>query len=156
MTLPRLDGFSTRLLVLFVLTVVAYAACGGNDTTGPGTTTTTTTTTGTVATFAADFTITGAPCTANSTGAVSCTFNGAATGGTPPYTYTSWKFVGPIGGETIVQNQPTARPELGCSFSTGQVMFNIMVTVAAQDSANRSAMTTKTQSITRQPGACGT
>jgi hypothetical protein len=153
-----------RRLIVFAIFMAVQAACGDTPS-GPGGTTTTgtttTTTTGTP-TFAADFTVTNTPCVAPAAGNVSCTFNGAATGGTPPYTYTSWKFTNPANGQVVPPagsgptSGPTQTPALGCGFSTGVVQFNITVDVTAQDSAARTNQTTRTQSITRAAGACGT
>jgi hypothetical protein len=146
-----------RKVILFVLLMAAQAACGDSPS-GPGSTTTTGGTTGNP-NAAADFTVTGTPCVAPAAAPVSCTFNASASGGTGPFTF-DWLFTNPNG--TAPNNQvpatgaQTTSPILPCGFSSGVVSFNVTVQLTAKPATGTNATVTRTQSITRAPGACGT
>jgi hypothetical protein len=143
-------------VIVFVLMMAAQAACGDSPS-GPGSTTTTGGTGNPNA--AADFTVTGTPCVAPSAGPVTCTFNASASGGTGPFTF-DWLFTNPNGtapnNQVPVAGVQTTSPTLPCSFSSGVVSFNVSVQLTAKPASGANATTTRTQSITRQAGACGT
>ena len=143
-------------LIAFVLLMAAQAACGSSPS-GPGSTTTTGGTGNPNA--AADFTVTGTPCVAPSAAAVNCTFNASASGGTGPFTF-DWVFTNPNGTQgsntVTVNNAQTTSPTLPCAFSSGVVSFNVSVQLTAKPASGTNATITRTQSITRQAGACGT
>ena len=148
-----------RKLIAFVLLMAVQAACGSSPS-GPGSTTTTTggtTTTGTT-NAAADFTVTNTPCVAPSAAAVTCTFSGSASGGTGPFTF-DWIFTNPNGaqpGNQVTGTGAQISPTLPCAFSSGVVSFNVTVQLTAKPATGTNAVVTRTQSITRQAGACGT
>jgi hypothetical protein len=142
--------------IAFVLLMAAQAACGDSPS-GPGSTTTTGGTTGNP-NAAADFTVTNTPCVAPSAAPVSCTFNASASGGTGPFTF-DWVFTNPNGAAPNNQVPGTGAqtsPTLPCSFSSGVVSFNVSVQLTAKPASGTNATITRTQSITRQAGACGT
>jgi hypothetical protein len=141
--------------IAFVLLMAAQAACGDSPS-GPGSTTTTG---GTGTNAAADFTVTGTPCVAPSAAPVNCTFNASASGGTGPFTF-DWLFTNPNGtapnNQVPVTGAQTTSPTLPCSFSSGVVSFNVSVQLTAKPASGANATITRTQSITRAAGACGT
>jgi hypothetical protein len=149
-----------RKLIAFALFVALHAACGSDTPSGPGNTSTTTGGTGTQ-TPAADFTVANTPCVAPSAGPVSCSFNGSATGLGANPTF-EWTFTNPNG--TAPNNQvsasgQTTSPTLPCSFSSGVVSFNVTVLLTIRPATGVTgapATVTRTQSITRAAGACGT
>jgi hypothetical protein len=150
-----------RKLIAFLMLMAVQAACGSSPS-GPGSTTTTggTTTTGNT-NATADFTVTNTPCVAPSAAPVSCTFNASASGGTAPFIF-DWAFTNPntqqaveVKGDATNRAQ-TASPTLPCAFSSGVVSFNVTVTLTARPATGTNASVTRTQSITRQAGACGT
>lgn len=149
-----------RKLIVFAILMAVQAACG-DKTTGPGTTTGGTTGNPNAA---ADFTVTNTPCVAPSAAPVNCTFNASASGGTGPYTF-DWVFTNPNGtspnNQVQVQGNATNRaqttsPTLPCAFSSGVVSFNITVMLTARPTSGTNGTITRTQSITRAAGACGT
>ena len=141
-----------RRLIVFAIFMAVQTACGDKPT-GPGTTTTTGGTTGNP-NPAADFTVTNTPCVAPSAAPVSCTFNASATGltGTPTF---DWTFTNPANNQVVNRTGQAVSPEIGCSFSTGVVSFNISVLLRASVGTT-STTVTRTQAITRAAGACGT
>jgi hypothetical protein len=171
------QAFAARLFgygVLAAAIVLSVGGCGGKSptqsatTTVPATTTTTSTTTSvpaTTTTMASTTTITAeldarisvqnTPCVAPSSGPVSCTFAGSATGGRTPYTF-RWRFTNPANNQVVTVNGQNARPELGCGFSTGVVTFNLQVQLTVTPSSGSSNTDTRTQQVARQAGACGT
>ena len=148
-----------RKLIAFVLLMAVQAACGSSPS-GPGSTTTTTgtTTTGTTV-AAANFTVNNTPCVAPSAAAVSCAFNASVIGGTGTFTF-DWVFTNPNGtapnNEVRVTNAQTTSPTRPCAFSSGVVSFNVTVLLTARPATGTAATVTRTQSITRAAGACGT
>ena len=155
---------SPHAIAIVVILAVA-AGCGGGN--GPSSTTTTvpptSTTTSTTTTAASTstttvgpsgvITIQNAPCVADASGPVTCTFVGSASGftGTPTF---AWTFVVPTG-TRAAQAGPTARPELGCNFSTGVATFQIDVTLVIT-SGTQTFTVAGLQQITRKQGACNT
>jgi hypothetical protein len=143
-------------VIAFLLLMAVQAACGDSPS-GPGSTTTTGGTANPNA--AADFTVTNTPCVAPSAAPVTCTFTASASGGTGPFTF-DWLFTNPNGTQgsnTVpVNGAQTTSPQLPCSFSSGVVSFNVSVQLTAKPASGANATITRTQSITRQAGACGT
>jgi hypothetical protein len=63
---------------------------------------------------------------------------------------------GLVKSQSNVNGAQTTSPQLPCSFSSGVVSFNVSVQLTAKPASGANATITRTQSITRQAGACGT
>jgi hypothetical protein len=121
----------------------------------PPTTTTSSSTTTSTAELDARISVQNTPCVAPSSGPVSCTFAGSATGGRTPYTF-RWRFTNPANNQVVTVNGQNARPELGCGFSAGVATFNLQVALTVTPSSGSPNTDNRTQQIARQAGACGT
>jgi hypothetical protein len=140
-------------LMRIALLAALQAACGGDS--GPTQPTTNTPPPATNA--SADFTVSNTPCVAPSAGPVSCAFNATASGGTGPYSF-EWTFTNPGNNQAaaVPDQGPRVSPTLPCGFSAGVVTFTVTVTLTARPMSGTAGTITRTQSITRAAGACGT
>jgi hypothetical protein len=101
------------------------------------------------------FSVSNTPCIAAQSGNVSCTFNGSASGGQPPYTF-SWTFTNPANSQIITNTGQAVSPALGCGISSGVATFNLGVSLKITPSSGSAITVTGSQQIGRKAGDCGT
>jgi hypothetical protein len=134
-------------------TTTTTAATTSTTTTAPVTTTTTSTTTTSIPVLTGSISVQNTPCTAPSTGQVSCTFVGNASGGQAPFTF-SWRFT--ANNQVVIAPGQQVRPEIGCGFSmTGVASFNLAIALTITAANNASTTVNGTQQIIRAAGNCG-
>jgi hypothetical protein len=105
--------------------------------------------------FTASINVLNTPCTAPSSGAVTCRFSGSAAGAPSPFTF-NWRFTNPANNQAITATGQEVQPELGCNVSSGVVTFNLSVSLTATGGNGASTTVTGSQQIARLKGACGT